>query len=71
MKWFPDLVQTGKLVNKYLGDIWREQFLSIAQSFDFALAIVWLKRNHHQDSQVVLSILPKNHICFSSKSILN
>lgn len=36
MKWFPDLVQTGKLVNKHLGNIWREQFLSIAQIFDLA-----------------------------------
>ena len=32
MKYLPDLVRTGKLINKHLGKIWIEQFLSGTQT---------------------------------------
>ena len=33
MKFFPDLVRTGKLINQQLGSFWKEQFLSDTQSY--------------------------------------
>ena len=32
MKFFPDLVRTGKLINEHLGSFWKDQFLSETQT---------------------------------------
>ena len=31
MKFFPDLVRTGEMIQKYVGNFWKEQFLSGSQ----------------------------------------
>ena len=43
MKFFPDLVRTGELIQKYVGKFWKEQFLSGVPDHDsFSPGILFL-----------------------------